>query len=275
MLFRHSMALQIYDNIIFNGIRKIYPDGSCRVMISDRAIFREPGWESIADDARGRADGFRTASLGATCAENETAQADADAEELKKLSSRRKARTRLRDICRSTSFKWFVTLTLDASRIDRYDMDAVIRRMNVWLDNRVRRNGLAYVLVPEHHKDGAIHFHGFFNDALDGTMVPSGVVQDGREVFNCSAWSFGFSNVMELVGDYASAVGYVCKYIGKESEKVGGRWYYSGGALGRPRLERFTCEYSPDTEGYHMTISALGARCVIMDFDPAGVQTNI
>lgn len=47
-------------------------------------------------------------------------------------------------------------------------------------------------------------------------------------------WRFGFSTAIELYGNYKSAVGYVCKYISKETEKIGGRWYYSGGALKRP-----------------------------------------
>ena len=59
------------------------------------------------------------------------------------------------------------TLTLDPARVNRYDVREVTRHLNHWLDNQVRRKGLAYVLVPERHKDGAIHFHGFFNDALE------------------------------------------------------------------------------------------------------------
>ncbi|MFQ7854076.1 MAG: hypothetical protein ACLRIS_01925 [Flavonifractor plautii] len=51
--------------------------------------------------------------------------------------------------------------------MNRYDVREVTRHLNHWLDNQVRRKGLAYVLVPERHKDGAIHFHGFFNDALE------------------------------------------------------------------------------------------------------------
>ena len=71
-----------------------------------------------------------------------------------------------------------VTLTLDQTQVDRYDMAAITRKLNAWLSNQVQRRGLIYVLVPERHKDGAIHFHGFFNDVLDrvdsGTMIPPG-----------------------------------------------------------------------------------------------------
>ena len=80
--------------------------------------------------------------------------------------SMRRAATQMRDICLSTPFRYFVTLTLDPAKIDRHDMEALTKVINRWADNRVRRNGLAYVLVPERHKDGAIHLHGFINESL-------------------------------------------------------------------------------------------------------------
>lgn len=168
--------------------------------------------------------------------------------------SKRRARTNVRDYALNTDFRYFVTLTLDGARIDRYDPKAVTKALSIWCDNQVRRKGLAYVLVAEEHKDGAIHFHGFFNDALpvvdSGTMVPPGggkprrprskaqradwEAQGGRVVYNLPAWTLGFTTAIELYGDRHAAVGYVCKYITKAQSKVGGRWYYSGGKLGVP-----------------------------------------
>lgn len=131
--------------------------------------------------------------------------------------------------------KYFITLTLNKECIDRYDAATIIPRLQVWLSNMVKRHGLKYILVPEHHKDGAIHFHGFINDAL--RVIDSGVKQNGRQVFNLPQWKFGFTTAIELYGDYDAAVGYVCKYIAKEQDKIGGRWYYSGGGLARPEVE--------------------------------------
>lgn len=147
----------------------------------------------------------------------------------------RRARAQVKDLALCTPFKWFVTLTLDKTKVDRYDMAAITKKLNNWLDNNVRRKGLAYVLVPERHKDGAVHFHGFFNDAL--AVVDSGHVdREGHKVYNLPGWSLGFTTAIELYGDYHKAVAYVCKYIGKDTEKIGGRWYYSGGKLGRPEV---------------------------------------
>ena len=163
------------------------------------------------------------------------------------MRAMRRARAQVRELALCNDFRWFVTLTLDRERVDRYDMGLITRKLNAWLDNNVRRRGLAYVLVPEHHKDGAIHFHGLFNDAL--AVTDSGHVdKGGHTVFNLPRWSLGFSTAIELYGKYDQAVGYVCKYIGKQGDKIGGRWYYSGGALARPRVDYFDMAYQDALE---------------------------
>jgi hypothetical protein len=168
----------------------------------------------------------------------------------------RRARTAVRDIAMSNDFRYFVTLTLDETRVNRYDMGDITRKLNAWLSNQVQRRGLRYVIVPELHRDGAIHFHGLFNDALEcrdsGTCIPPGggrprkprskserekwLAEGGRVVWNLPGWTLGFTTALELVGDYSAAVGYVCKYIGKQGDKPGGRWYYSGGELRGPAI---------------------------------------
>lgn len=167
----------------------------------------------------------------------------------------RRARRRVQDLALSNTFDYFVTLTLDKTRVDRYDADAVGAKLRRWLSNQVQRHGLRYILVPELHRDGAIHFHGFFNDALpvvdSGRMTnapghgrpvkPRSAAQrarwidaGARPVFNLPGWSLGFTTAVELYGSYPAAVGYVCKYIAKDSRKVGGRWFYHGGGLAEP-----------------------------------------
>ena len=163
--------------------------------------------------------------------------------------SMRRAATQMRDICLSTPFRYFVTLTLDPAKIDRHDMEALTKVVNRWADNRVRRNGLAYVLVPERHKDGAIHLHGFVNESLplsdSGTMKlpgakrpqrPRGAKQraaweaaGAKVVYNIPGWTLGFSTAIPLGGSYEAAVAYCCKYVRKAAEKIGGRWFYRGG----------------------------------------------
>ena len=150
--------------------------------------------------------------------------------------SRRRARKMVYDLVACNSeLDIFVTLTLDRQKINRYDYTAVYKKLRVWLDNRVRRRGMKYVMVAEHHKDGAIHFHALVNRS-SLKLVDSGFKDSGgHTVFNVPDWSLGFTTAIETYGSTRTAlVNYVTKYICKASAPVGGRWYYSGGDLRRP-----------------------------------------
>lgn len=167
--------------------------------------------------------------------------------------SKRRAKSVLLDYALCNNFDCFVTLTLSSEKIDRTDYKAVISRLNAFLDNRVRRQGLRYVAVPELHRDGAIHFHLLCNDVLkvvdSGTVIrPTGgkpvkvatAIRQGfkldecRKVYNISDWTLGFSTMYHTYGDVRAVANYIVKYITKGNEKVGGRWYYSGGKLLKP-----------------------------------------
>lgn len=243
-----------FGGVTHTGRIKIYPDGSREIMACSKPIFRAAGWEE-----RGKKPGKRKA-----CRDDVQGEGSGDPQR-----AVRRARSRVRDIALCNPMRFFVTLTLDQMQVDRYSPEAATRKLNAWLSNQVQRKGLKYVLVPELHKDGAIHFHGFFNDALaavdSGTVIPPGggkpkrprskkqraewLENGGHVAYNLPGWTLGFTTAIELYGDYDNAVGYVCKYIGKDmnnhslnnspdglepSGKIGGRWYYSGGDLKSP-----------------------------------------
>lgn len=255
---------------IFHNCRvKTFPDGGTEILVADRAVFRETGWEESDDKARRRdietrkardawedlVDPLEAVELDDSALWRwESRETDRERDNL--YRAKRRAKGAVRDIALSNDFRFFVTLTLDGEKVNRYDEREITRKLNNWLDNNVRRRGLAYVLVAERHKDGAVHFHGFFNDALkavdSGTVIPpeggkprkprsarqrtAWLEAGGHLVYNLPQWTMGFTTAIELYGDRHRAVGYVCKYISKESGKVGGRWYYSGGDLKRPTV---------------------------------------
>ena len=165
--------------------------------------------------------------------------------------SMRRARANVRRLALANEFQWFVTLTLSPDEVDRYDAAAIMKRVNRWLSNMVQRHGLRYILVPERHKDGAFHFHGFFaGPGLEA--VPSGHNDSqGHEIFNLPQWGFGFTAAIRLYGTYSQTVGYVCKYIGKQGgERPMGRWYYSGGDLMEPQKDYSVMDYRQLAEEY-------------------------
>lgn len=254
-------------DISYNCRIKRYPDGSVSMLVADRDIFREPGWEAERSDADSTTPTRKAA-------EDKTASL---------ARSKRRARSRIFDYAYANpELSIFATFTLDPARVDsRYDVVALTKRLGVWLDNRVRRAGLKYIVIPELHKDGAVHWHGLLNDVLplvdSGTLKPAtggrprkprsgkeraALLAEGAAViYNLPDWTFGFSSCMRLYGDRAAAVGYVCKYITKAPAKVGGRWYYSGGQLALPAVSLCYVDDIDNYEGAEFQISALNCRC--------------
>lgn len=269
-------------NLVHNARVKAYPDGSQQLLCCDLPIFHATGWEPSRDKKRPP----KAADMQKKPAQNKEDPKDQNQGNLERTM--RRARAQVRDLALCTPFRYFVTLTLDRAKVNRYDMAAITRKLNRWLDNQVRRKGLVYVLVPERHKDGAIHFHGFFNEALD--VVDSGTIthkslrkprkprnaaqrtqwlQDGGQVvYNLPGWTLGFTTAIQLHGDYRKAVSYVCKYIGKDGTKIGGRWYYSGGKLGRPQVDYLDADFrelEKDARAYRFDLKQARRSFVLLE----------
>lgn len=228
-----------------NGRLKVYPDGGAEFLCADRSIFREAGFELCGSNGEEHTDKDKVASDAAASLER----------------SKRRARSMVADYIRTNDLDLFVTFTLDKRKVNRYDDDEVFRKLHNWLDNSVRRKGLKYVLVAEYHKkERALHFHACINRCF--TLTDSGTLSlhDGKKpkrprseaqrkawleagasiVYNVDDWPLGFSTAIEMYGDRARAIAYVCKYISKSDCKIGGRWYYSGGDLRLPVV--YTCD---------------------------------
>jgi len=211
----------------------LYPAGTADIVCSTVFDFGR-GWEKAT------LTGVEASALGRKASNPE-------GEDMER--SMRRARSKVRRLALANDFRWFVTLTLDPSKVDTMDGAAVVKKLNAWASNMVQRHGLRYILVPERHKKGGIHFHGFFSDCL--RAVDSGHLdRQGHKIYNLPQWSLGFTTAIELYDDYTRAVGYVCKYIGKQGEKPAGRWYYSGGQLAEPKCLYFNLSYREIVEKY-------------------------
>lgn len=247
------------ENLGGNAILYSYPGGELDILCSSDAIFYPEGWEPLGDPGP---------ALPRPKAREKGKVSEGD----DMLRSVRRARAQLRRLALSNKFSYFVTLTLDAEKIDRFDGKAITKALSTWCDNMVRRHGLRYVLVPERHKDGAFHFHGFMAgeglEAVDsGTLDMDGwkhpkrprsaaqraqwLEAGARVVYNLPQWKLGFTTAIALYGEYSHAVGYVCKYVGKqEGQRPLGRWYFSGGALAKPEKIVACLDYRQLKEDY-------------------------
>ena len=147
------------------------------------------------------------------------------------------------DIAALNEFTWFITWTLDSREIDRYNPKEVSKKLKSFLRNAVQRRNAKYLVIPELHKDGAIHMHGLLSGNFE--MADSGVTDSkGHTIYNMPQWKLGYSTAIELYGDKLNTARYITKYISKDFKKIFGNFYYSGGGVARkPKTDYVNLEY--------------------------------
>ena len=149
--------------------------------------------------------------------------------------SRFTARNRLVETIKAnTDFCYFFTGTFDPKRWDRTNFRELHSSLTRWL----RRRGIKYILIPEPHKDGSIHFHGFFNETIESYLaqfdlkqrlpkrITDGIKED-REIMNCPDYAkmFGWVSIERIRNLEACAV-YVSKYVSKSFDNENSRFSY-------------------------------------------------
>lgn len=189
----------------------------------------------------------------------------------------RRAKAKLYDYIRcNLDLSYFLTLTISGEFLERENYEAVIKTTSQWLGNRVRRNGLKYVgVVERHHKSNGLHFHFMVNDSLQ--LVDSGTVKckgrkrpikcetadrykiplcDRKIVYNCPEWSYGFTTAIKITDDdnHIKTAHYLCKYLTKDFDKIGGRYYYSGGKLDKPVFRYLNDSFKDVDESYSFSV---------------------
>lgn len=222
---------------------KYYPqaDGSLRlasIQSFNFPKFREEGWEqreksnkcSISKDIGEEADSIQ-----------------GDLDDIERAT--RRARKNAFDIIMcNPDLDLFGTFTYSPDEVgDKANYDECFKYLNTWLSNRVQRNGLKYVCVPERTKAGDIHFHAIMNSSalkLEEAISPkSGRVLTHRDkvLYNIADWKKGFTSAEMITrnndsdDERAMVSKYIFKYMGKQAgQKIGGRYVLIGGDVARP-----------------------------------------
>jgi len=162
-----------------------------------------------------------------------------------------RARSVVRELALCNHWDYFVTLTLDGSRSERYDLQLITKKLMQWLQNLRKTDypNLRYLLIPEKHKKKdpvtgqAWHFHGFISGVPVVAMPPDAPKRykngNRRGQFLCwrDYWDrFGLC-ALQPVGDPIACGFYCIKYITKtlatNVETKGVHCYYHSRGLGR------------------------------------------
>jgi hypothetical protein len=152
-----------------------------------------------------------------------------------KTDSKFRAKRQVIEYALNNTFNWFVTITFDKNKIDRYDSQLLEKKTRQWLYDTFNNYGnkAQYIMVPEYHKDKAIHYHLLIN--MDNQKL--------QYLFNHKEWKkpvykdkllfkkFG-RNEWVKIDQYTEPIGlYLSKYITKLPDKMNTQYYFASQGL--------------------------------------------
>lgn len=155
---------------------------------------------------------------------------------------------------------YFITVTLDAKLHDRYNVNLAMSDLVRWMIEYRREydQPIKYVLIPELHEKGGVHFHGFISgirpDHLSrfiSGLHPRYLVEGDYYNFGLLAQSFGYVTLLPVKNPIGAAF-YMTKYITKHMIQSGyyEHIYTASRGLNRSRCTAYCYAFDPVLESY-------------------------
>lgn len=159
-----------------------------------------------------------------------------------------RAKTTVRNLALCNEFDYFITLTLDKKKYDRYDLKKFIQDLGQFVrDYRKKyKYDIQYILIPEQHWDGAWHMHGLIKNVCPDHLISFDDIEQapdklkGKDYYNFFLYErkFGF-NSFGKIKDNDKCANYIVKYIGKsmgDGVELGNKSYYPSRGLKKPEI---------------------------------------
>lgn len=215
---------------------KKYPTGINRVR-----IFKNAKWKGLTQ--------FRSKIRGDSLVSSSRVRSD----------SIKRKKDMIFDLSVCNDWKYFVTLTFNPEKIDRYDYVLCVKKLSLFLNNyRKVDKSFKYIFVPELHKDSAVHFHGLIY-CSNKYMIDSSVKSNGKVIYNWYKWKWGFSTAT-LITDKLKVSYYITKYLTKSSDSsFNKRGFFHSRNLKLPEIFTFYAENFDTTfyqQIWHTDVSA-------------------
>ena len=153
------------------------------------------------------------------------------------VRSLRRTKQTIYELARANDWDFFSTFTLKDAY--RYDYFASCKKLRTWLNNFKKRSceDLLYIVVPEFHKDGAIHFHALIQSKKIADLLSRRWCDNKK--FYLPNYTLGISE-FEKVRDRYRVSNYICKYITKEMIDIPGKnRYFRSQGLKTPMKQEF------------------------------------
>jgi len=146
-----------------------------------------------------------------------------------------RAKSTVFELALCNDWEHFITLTLDQKKYNRYDLQGYIKDLSQFIRNQRRKykTDLKYLLIPEQHKDGAWHMHGFMH-GLTKNMLKDNA--HGYMDWQDYSKKFGYCS-LDKIKHKNKAAAYITKYISKDFskgiKKLNAKMYYCSQGLQR------------------------------------------
>lgn len=174
-----------------------------------------------------------------------------------------RTKSRIQELSLCNPWKWFVTLTLDPQKYDRTDLEKFRGDFAQFIRDYRKKTGnpVKYLLIPEHHKDGAWHMHGFFlglpEEALHRFSLKEHLphqilerIKGGTSVFTWPEYAnrFGYA-VLEKIDRLEAVARYITKYVTKDMmntiKELNAHIYYASKYLNHSTVVAKGCMVRP------------------------------
>lgn len=136
----------------------------------------------------------------------------------KLLNNITRAKTNIREYALCNKWDFWCTFTINPKKYNRYHLNDYIKDFTEFIHNYNRRKEekCRYLFIPEQHKDGAWHIHGFISGITETDIYTN--------KFGYFAWKqyeekFGFISMTKLDDDIEKLASYCLKYMSKDLEK--------------------------------------------------------
>jgi hypothetical protein len=187
-----------------------------------------------------------------------------------------RAREKIYGYVIANEWEYWATQTFNSEAIDRYNLDEIVSRYNKKLKNLKSRKyqELKWLIVPEHHKDGAIHLHMFMSGISKDSLKFTGRYHYSggkkRPIYNwLDTVDYGF-NYYLCIGDLEPlerviTTNYVTKYITKElvKKRFNKKMYWCSRGLREPSISStYVYDYDVETIKSSGTIITQNTYCL-------------
>lgn len=170
-----------------------------------------------------------------------------------------KTKEKVYDIAFSNDWNYFLTITFNEEKVDRFSFEDTSKKIRKYLNNYKNKHDydFKYLIVHECHKNGAFHYHGLLYLSHAKTLKDSTKRDNkGNIIYNWETWKNGFSTLTKI-NNLEASCNYILKYLNKDIDKeyVKGRrrYYYSQNCLKPQR----TTELDYDTSMLELSYESM------------------